>query len=140
MFFVLSLLAVASIAQTETKMIDLEQIPAKRVHNSADIRLIAATNAGVPSVVVLEINKGVVVPPHATNTGLRLLTVLSGDMSWGDGDKVNTGQEKVYSAGSHLLIQPVEMHWLAARSDDVRVQIVLLHDQKLTPQAAKQVE
>ena len=134
----LSLLLTASVAHAETKMIDLDLVPAKRVYDAADLRPIALTNAGEPSVVVLEIDEGVVVPPHATKTGLRLLTVLSGDISWGDGDKVREDREKVYPAGSHLLVRAGDMHWVAARSGDVRIRLVLLHDQKLTPPVASQ--
>ena len=134
----LSFLLVTSLAYAETKRIDLSQIPAKKVYDAADLRPIALTNAGVPSVVVLEVDKGVVVPPHATKTGLRLLTVLSGDMSWGDGDAVRQDREKIYPAGSHLLVRAGDMHWVAARSGDVRLQLVLLHDQKLTPPVARQ--
>ena len=137
--FAISLMLTSSIAKAETKMIDLDQVPTKRVHNSADVRPIAVTSAGVPSLVILEVNKGIVVPPHATQSGLRLLTVLSGNMSWGDGDEVQMGRETIYPAGSHLLLRSGDMHWLAARSEDLRIQMVLLHDQKLTPPVAKQV-
>ena len=135
---VLSLLLITSVAHAETKGINLDQIPAKKVYDAADLRPIALTNAGVPSVVVVDVGKGVVVPPHATETGLRLLTVLSGDMSWGDGGMVRKDQERLYPAGSHLLIRAGDMHWVAARSGDVRLQLVLLHDQKLTPPVARQ--
>ena len=134
----LSLLLTISVAHAETKMINLDQVPAKRVYDAADLRPIALTNAGVPSIVVLSVDKGVVVPPHATKTGLRLLTVLSGNMSYGDGAEVKQDQERIYPAGSHLLVRAGDMHWVAARSGDVRLQLVLLHDQKLTPPVAKQ--
>ena len=135
---VLSLLLITSVAHAETKSINPDQIPAKKIYDAADLRPIALTNAGVPSVVVVDVSKGVVVPPHATETGLRLLTVLSGDMSWGDGDTVRKDQERLYPAGSHLLIRAGDMHWVAARNGDVRFQLVLLHDQKLAPPVAGQ--
>lgn len=45
---------------------------------------------------------GEVVPPHATESGLRLLTVMPGAMSWGDGGKVDETRETVYPPGSVL--------------------------------------
>ncbi|MEM7461655.1 MAG: hypothetical protein AAF362_03145 [Pseudomonadota bacterium] len=133
------ILTFSSIALAETKLIDTTKIPAKKAHDVADLLPIAVTNDGTPSVVILELKKGDVVPPHAAKSGLRLLTVLSGDMYWGDGDEVETGKERTYMSGSHLLVQPGDMHWLAARNNDVRIQMVLLHDQKLTPPVAKQI-
>ena len=135
----LSLLLITAVAHAATKRINLDQIPAKKMHDAAELRPIALTHDGVPSVVVVEVDNGVVVPPHATKTGLRLLTVLSGDLSWGDGDTVRQDQEKVYPAGSHLLIRAGDMHWVAARNGDVRFKLVLLHDQKLAPPVARQV-
>ena len=135
----LSLFLITAVAHAATKRINLDQIPAKKMHDAADLRPIALTHDGVPSVVVVEVENGVVVPPHATKTGLRLLAVLSGDLSWGDGDTVRQDQEKIYPAGSHLLIRAGDMHWVAARNGDVRFQLVLLHDQKLAPPVARQV-
>lgn len=54
-------------------------------------------------------------PPHATESGLRLLTVISSTMSWGDGSEVDETKETVCPPGSVLTIPAKLDHWLAAQ-------------------------
>lgn len=127
-------------ALAETVAVDPATLPAKTVYDAATLTPLVLSAAGEPAVVLLDVAAGQVVPPHATESGLRLLTVISGDMSWGDGDTVDPAAEQIYPAGSFLLLPPGEMHWLAARSDAVRLQLVVLDDETPVPAAAALLE
>ena len=117
-------------AQAEhTSLIDTEPLPKKQVYGVAYLTPLAVSAEGAPVVVLLDVKAGVVVPPHAAKSGLRLLTVLKGDMSWGDGSAVDRAKETVHPAGSVLTVPAGVDHWLAARSGDVRVQVVVLDDE-----------
>lgn len=127
-------------ALAEAVSIDPATLPGKTVYDdAATLTPLALTPAGSPAAVLLDVAAGQVVPPHATESGLRLLTVVSGDMSWGDGDTVDPAAEQVYPAGSFLILPPGEMHWLAARGDAVRLQLVVLDDETPVPAIAEQM-
>lgn len=72
-------------------------------------------------------------PPYAAKRGLRLLTVISGAMSWGDGGKVDESRETVYPPGSLLTVPAKLDYWLAARSEPVRIQVIVLDDEAAVP-------
>lgn len=120
----------------ETVSFDPATLPGQTVYDAATLTPLALSAGGSPAVVLLDVAAGQLVPPHATETGLRLLTVISGDMSWGDGDTVDPAAERIYPAGSFLLLPPGEMHWLAARGDAVRLQLVVLDDETPVPAIA----
>ena len=125
-------LAIAALpvsAAADTSLIDTSKLPTRQVHEVAELTPLAVTPDGVPAVVLLDLDKGDVVPPHATKSGLRLLTVLSGEMSWGNGTAIEEAREIKYPAGSVLTIPAGASHWLAARSGDVRLQLILLDDE-----------
>ncbi len=138
-FAVLAMIA-ASPVLAETVSFDPATLPGKTVYNAATLTPLALSAGGSPAVVLLDVPAGQVVPPHATDSGLRLLTVISGDMSWGDGDTVDPAAEQVYPAGSFLLLPPGEMHWLAARGDAVRLQLVVIDDETPVPAIADLLE
>lgn len=137
MLFSLLATAAAFPVLAETVSIDPATLPGKTVYDAATLTPLALSSGGNPAVVLLDVAAGQVVPPHATESGLRLLTVVSGDMSWGDGDTVDPAAEQVYPAGSFLLLPPGEMHWLAARTDAVRLQLVVLDDETPVPAIAE---
>ena len=76
-------------------------------------------------------------PPHAAKSGGRLLSVLKGELSWGDGSTIEEGKERLFSPGSILTIPAGADHWLAARSGDVVVQLVVL-DTEVPVQAVQE--
>ncbi len=136
----LALLAIpAAAAAAETTQIDTSVLPSREIYETAKLTPLALTPEGSPSVVLLDLEAGVVVPPHATESGLRLLTVISGDMSWGDGDAVEETKETVYAPGSILTLPAGVSHWVAARSGPVRLQLIVLDDETAAPGVEKQM-
>ena len=127
-------------AAAKTTLIDTSALPSKVVWDVAELTPLAVTPGGSPAIVLLDLDAGAVVPPHATKTGLRLLTVLSGDMSWGDGNVIDKAKETVYPAGSILALPAGLKHWLAARNGPVRLQLVLLDDESPVPGIQEQMK
>ena len=134
-----SLLAAPLLAQADTTVIDLGALPSKQVHEVATLTPLAITDGGKPSVALLDLADGEIVPPHATQQGIRLLTVLKGELFWGDGDEIDPAKEITYPAGSVLTVSAGDSHWLAARAGDLRLQMVLLHAEKPTPDVQAQM-
>lgn len=60
--------------------------------------------------------------PDGMKGTFALLTVLSGTLSWGDGDNVDTAKEQKFGPGTVLLA--TGDHWAAARDGEVVAQIV----------------
>ena len=123
-----------------TTQIDTSKVPAKTVHEVASLTPLALGPDGAPAVVLLDLDAGDVVPPHAAKSGLRLLTVVKGEMSWGDGDAVDQAKETVYPAGSILTVPAGVDHWLAARNGDVRIQLIVLDDETPVPAVRDQMK
>ena len=73
----LSALPAAAMA-TETALIDIGALPSIHVYAVADLIPLAVSPSSKPAVVLIGLEEGEVVPPHATESGLRLLTVISG--------------------------------------------------------------
>ena len=136
---VLAALPAAAIA-AETTLIDTGALSSKQVYGVADLTPLVVSSSGVPVVVLLDLDAGDVVPPHATESGLRLLTVISGAMSWGDGSEVDETQETNYPPGSVLTVPAKLDHWLAARSGPVRIQLIVLDDESPVPGVQKQMK
>ena len=124
----------------QTTLIDTSTLPSVQAFDVAELTPLAITSEGAPAIVLLDLQAGDVVPPHATETGLRLLTVISGDMSWGDGSVIDEVQETVYPAGSILTLPAGLDHWLAARNGDVRLQLLLLDDETPVPGIREQMQ
>ena len=139
-FALAALLALPAPALAETTLIDTTVLPSRIVWETAQLTPLALTPDGAPAVILRDLEDGDVVPPHATETGLRLLTVLAGDMSWGDGSAVDESAETVYPAGSVLTLPARVEHWLAARNGDVRLQLVLLDDETPVPGIEEQMQ
>ncbi|HBP53880.1 MAG TPA: hypothetical protein DD643_05865 [Synechococcus sp. UBA8638] len=112
----------------QTSLLDTDSLPRKKVYGVAYLTPLAVSEAGTPVVALLDLRVGDVVPPHATASGLRLLTVLKGNLSWGDGKTVDQARETVYPAGSILTLPAGVYHWAAARSEDVCIQLVILDE------------
>lgn len=121
-------------AAADTTLIDTSTLLSREVYDVAQLTPLALTPDGSPAVVLLDLEAGAVVPPHKTESGLRLLTVIAGDMSWGDGGDIDETQETVYPQGSILTLPAGAEHWLAARNGPVRIQLIVLDDE--TPTAA----
>lgn len=130
-------LALPAAVQAETQAVDPSGLAGQTVYEVATLTPLALTSAGSPAVVLLDVAAGDVVPPHAAPSGLRLITVIAGDLSWGDGDTVDPAQEVLYPAGSILLLPAGQMHWLAARDADLRLQLVVLDDETPVPALAQ---
>lgn len=138
--FPLLLIMAPTIATSETKLIELDALSTRTVYDVAEMTPLALTSEGTPAMLLLSLDAGDVVPPHATESGLRLLTVLSGEMSWGDGDLVDETAERAFGPGSVLAVQAGDMHWVAARSGPVEIQLVLLNDETPVPGIQEQLQ
>lgn len=135
-----AILVLPATAIAETTLIDISALPSQPVYEVATLTPLAVSTSGSPVVVLLDLDTGEVVAPHATDSGLRLLTVLSGDLSWGHGDTVDEAQETVYPAGSILTVPHGETHWLAARNGSLRLQLIVLDDEAPAPGIQEQMK
>ena len=139
--FMLAIVALSapSIAAAETIEVDIAELPSRTVYETAQATPLAVTADGRPAIVLLRVSAGTEVPPHATESGLRLLTVIKGQMSWGDGETIDRAAERTYAPGSVLMLPPGLPHWLAARDGDILLQLVLLDDESPVAAVAEQM-
>ena len=126
-------------AAAESIELDITVLPSRTLYETAQATPLAVTDEGVPAVLLLRVPAGREVPPHATDSGLRMLTVIEGELFWGNGDTVDRTAETRHPPGSVLLIPAASPHWLAARDGDVLLQMVLLHGASPVPAAAEQM-
>jgi len=136
----LALSAMTIPAMAETVAVEISALPSRMAYDAAYITPLALGEAGDPMVVLLDLPGGNVVPPHEARNGLRLLTVLSGTLYWGDGEAVDPAQERVFEPGSFLVIRESEPHWLAARDADLRLQLVVVGNDALVPGIQEQMQ
>jgi len=132
--------AVPGMALAGSTPLDIEQLHYDIVHDAARRGVIAVDSQGRPLTFLLRIAKGQFLPPHGATGPIRLLTVVSGTLSWGDGNKVDPAAERNFGPGSIIMV-PAQggEHWAAARHGDVILQAVLVYDGALAPGAAAQV-
>lgn len=125
-------------AAAQARRLDVDRLPSSDVAG-ARRTLVALDAQGRPAVMLLRIEKGQLLPPHGGEGGLRLITVVSGHLSWGDGGIVDPAAERVFGPGS-LIVLPVVggEHWAAARQDDVLLQITPLRDGSIAPDSARE--
>lgn len=130
----LAALSVPGAATAKSTPLAIEELPFETIHDVAERSIMAKDAAGRPLVALLKLDEGDFLPPHGEGGGLRLLTVLSGNLSWGDGAAVDRGKERIFEAGT-VLVLPAEggEHWAAAREGDVLLQVVFLRDGALEP-------
>lgn len=126
-------------AAAETSLIDTSVLPSQDVYDVATLTPLALAPDGSPAVVLLDIEAGEVVPPHRAESGVRLVTVISGEMSWGDGSDVDEARETVHPQGSILVLPAGVDHWVAARNGALRLQLVILDDEAPAPGVAEQM-
>ena len=126
-------------AAAESIELDVGALPSRTIYETALATPLAVTDQGVPAVLLLRVPAGGEVPPHASESGLRMLTVVEGELFWGNGDVVDPAAETRHAPGSVLMVPAASPHWLAARDGDVLVQVVLLHAASPVPAAAEQM-
>ncbi|PQA89705.1 hypothetical protein [Hyphococcus luteus] len=116
-------------AAAESTPIAIDDLAFATVHEVAERSILARNDAGQPLAALLKLDDGDFLPPHGAGGGLRLLTVLSGELSWGDGAEVDPDKERIFPAGT-VLIVPAEggEHWAAARGGDVLIQVVFIRE------------
>lgn len=133
-------LAIPGSASAQSTRLDLDRLTYAVVHGAAQQAVLATDADGRPLSFLLRIDKGKMLPPHGATGPVRLLTVLSGTLSWGDGASLDKAAERRFGPGSVIVI-PAEggEHWAAARDGDVLLQVVLVRDGALSPAAAAQV-
>ena len=126
-------------AAAESIELDIDALPSRTMHETAQATPLAVTDEGAPAVLLLRVPAGREVPPHAAGSGLRLLTVIEGPLSWGNGDTIDRAAETLHLPGSVLMVPAGSPHWLAARDGDVLLQMVLLNAASPVPAAAEQM-
>jgi len=133
-------LALPAAASAKSTPLDIDRLHYETVHDAARRGIIAVDGQGRPLTFLLRIAKGQFLPPHGASGPIRLLTVISGTLSWGDGNKVDPASERTFGPGS-IIVVPAQggEHWAAARKDDVLLQAVLVHDGALAAEAAGQL-
>ncbi|HNS27010.1 MAG TPA: hypothetical protein PKN91_02700 [Steroidobacteraceae bacterium] len=137
----LASLIVPGMAAADSTLLELERLNYETVYVAARRTVLALDSEGRPLTALLRIAKGQFLPPHGAEGGLRVLTVLSGTLSWGDGAKVDLAAERTFGPGSVIVVPAAGGgHWAAARQDDVLLQIVMVRQGKLAPEAAAQLE
>ncbi len=134
-----ALLAGSGAASAKSTRIDLDKLRYDTVHDAARRGVIALDSQGRPLTFLLRIPKGQFLPPHGASGGIRLLTVVSGTLSWGDGNNAEPAAERSFGPGS-VIVVPAQggEHWAAARKDDVLIQVVVVGEGALAPEAAAQ--
>jgi len=132
-------LVAAGDAAAESTAVAIGDLPFATVHEVAERSILARDESGQPLVALLKLDDGDFLAPHGAAGGLRLLTVLSGELSWGDGTDVNPDKERVFAAGT-VLVVPAKGggHWAAARNGDVLLQVVIIRDGALASGVAVQ--
>lgn len=124
----------------DSTLIDKSALPSKEAYGVAELTPLAVSDTGEPSVILLSLEAGEVVPAHAAEAGLRYLTVLSGGVSWGDGETIVEADEKIYRPGQIITISAGDPHWLAARNGPVEAQLILLHNESPVPGILEQMK
>jgi quercetin dioxygenase-like cupin family protein len=129
--------AAPALAQAVT--LDKDSLAYEIVHNDGRKAYLAKDAQDRPITEIVRLPDGGVMPPHKGGGGLKILTVVEGDLSWGDGMEVDPSKERVLAPGSVVVI-PAEggAHWKAARSGDVLFQVVFVRDGALMEQVAAQ--
>lgn len=121
--------ALVSTALADSTLLDLDRLHYDTVYKAARRAVLAVDGQGQPAVFLLRIARGQFLPPHGAQGPLRLLTVVSGTLSWGDGHVVDPAAERTFEPGS-IIVLPAGggEHWAAARHDDVLLQVVMLRE------------
>ncbi|TVR57365.1 MAG: hypothetical protein EA420_19120 [Candidatus Competibacteraceae bacterium] len=138
----LLLLAFASLSapanEPATQLLDQNALPWKPVHGDGQMAPLALTESGKPLAVLIRLPKGGVLQPHSGSARWHFITVVSGTLSYADGDVLDQGKLKDYPAGSVLVLPQGLMHYAMARQNDVLLQVTLIHQDSLTPEVRRQ--
>lgn len=127
-------------AHADSTLLDLDQLPYETVYAGAQRTMLVMDGAGHPLSFLLRIAKGQFLPPHGAEGPIRVLTVVTGTLSWGDGRQVDATVERTFGPGS-IIVLPASggEHWAAARHDDVLLQVLLVRDGTLPSAVAAQL-
>ena len=77
-----------------------------------------AQNAAALYTIRVHVARGGSIGPH-THPDTRILTVVSGEVYYGFGEKVDISQAKLYSAGAVFTVPANAPHWAEASTSDV---------------------
>ncbi len=129
-----------SLASAGATRLDIAKLQGEAIADGAHRTVLAQGEDGRPLSVLLRLSKGQVLPPHGGDGGVRLVTVVSGTLSWGDGATIAPAAEHRFGPGS-VIVVPAEggEHWAAARQDDVVIQVVRVPTNGLTPAVKAQL-
>ena len=122
-----------------THLLDQNALPWKPVHGDGQMAPLALTESGKPLAVLIRLPKGGVLQPHSGSARWHFITVVSGTLSYADGDVLDQGKLKDYPAGSVLVLPQGLMHYAMARQGDVLLQATLIHQDSLAPEVRRQM-
>ncbi|MGE0580759.1 MAG: cupin domain-containing protein [Steroidobacteraceae bacterium] len=136
----LASLTLPGFAAADSTPLDLDKLRYETVHGAAQRAVLVVDSEGQPLVILLRIAKGQFLPPHGAAGPVRVMTVVSGTLSLGNGHAVDEAAEHAYGPGSVIVLPAGQgEHWAAARHDDVLLQVVMLRAGKLSPAAGAQL-
>jgi quercetin dioxygenase-like cupin family protein len=109
------------------------------VHGDGQMAPLALTESGKPLAVLIRLPKGGALKPHSGSAHWHFITVVSGTLSYADGDVLDQTKLKDYPAGSVLVLPHELMHYAMARQTEVLLQVTLLHQDSLTHDVHRQM-
>jgi hypothetical protein len=115
-----------------TVILDQAKLPWASVHNEGFAAPLAIRADTPPPLAIVRIPAGAQLEPHTGGPKLRFVTVISGVLSYADGDSGDPALLKDYPAGTVLMLPPDTMHYAAARNGDVLLMATLVDPAELT--------
>jgi quercetin dioxygenase-like cupin family protein len=106
--------------------------PMRSAVNAEAATLAGAQNAAGLYTIRVHIAKGGSIAPH-THPDPRILTVVSGEVHYGFGDKVDLASAKLYAAGAVFTVPANAPHWAEATTSDVVYQEAGMGPTAFTP-------
>jgi quercetin dioxygenase-like cupin family protein len=100
--------------------------------NAEAATVAGAQNAAGLYTVRVKIAKGGSIAPH-THPDTRILTVVSGEVWYGFGDKVDLANAKLYATGAVFTVPANAPHWAEATTSDVVYQEAGMGPTAFTP-------
>lgn len=131
----------ATAENAPTLQLDLGAMPGKAVWGGhAKVTPLSMDAHGKPSTIVIRMDGGVQgEKAHATGDGqVRITTVMSGTMYFGDGETVDRAKEVAYPAGSVVLIDSGTPHWVSSHDGELVLMLTAVPADKFSPMVQAQ--
>jgi phospholipase/lecithinase/hemolysin len=118
-------------ARPDMRWVRAVELPSAAFHplheGPGRVAFLSTSPVGVPHVARIELKRGDVQAPYASDDGkARLATVLNGTLAFGEGTAVERRRERSYRPGESFVIPPAVPFWVAARQGAATVLITVL--------------